>query len=97
MPRVILGNDRGGFTMGLGASGGNYGELAFICIDSCPDSHPVSYFVWANAELGFEVWTPGGLAVRFFGGYAHGWCTSSSCVSALTNLPYLGAGLGYAF
>jgi len=99
MPRLILGNSRtGGVTLGLGASGGNYGDFQFICFDSpCQDTFPVSYFVWGNVEVGVEAWTPAGLAVRFFGGYAHGWCASSPCVAAATDLPYLGAGVGYAF
>jgi len=53
--------------------------------------------VWGNVEVGGEMWTPAGLALRIFGGWAHGWCASSTCVHASTDLPHLGAGLGYGF
>lgn len=98
MPRLRLGNDRNAFTMGAGASGGNYGDLP-LCVDGppCTDTSPVSYFVWSNFEIGGERWWSNGFAMRYFVGYAHGWCTSSSCVSALDNIPYFGWGFGYAF
>ena len=99
MPRLRLGNDRSAFTMGAGASGGNYGDIP-LCVDgpcSSNPTYPVSYFVWSNFEIGVEYWSSGGFALRFFAGYAHGWCTSSSCISAADNLPYFGWGLGYAF
>ena len=97
MPRMTLGNDHNAFTVGAGTSGGNYGDLP-LCLDGpCSNTYPVSYFVWSNLEVGGEHWSSGGLAVRYFAGYAHGWCASSSCVSAATNIPYFGIGLGYAF
>jgi hypothetical protein len=98
MPRLLLGNTRGGVTLGVGASGGNYGDMHVLCVDDCnPRDFPVSYFVWNNLEVGGEAWMPFGLALRIFAGYAHGWCTSSSCVSAPTDIPYVGGGAGYAF
>jgi hypothetical protein len=98
MPRLLLGNTRGGVTLGVGASGGNYGDMQIFCIDGCNyRDFPVSYFLWSNVEVGGEVWMPIGLAARIFAGYAHGWCASSSCVSAPNDIPYLGVGVGYAF
>jgi hypothetical protein len=101
MPRLLLGNGLGGFTLGVGMSGGNSGDWDsnFLCFyDSCPTTHALDYVVWANVEVGAEVWMPFGLAGRLFGGWAHGWCVSSSCLSDLTtNMPYIGAGIGYAF
>src|SRR5450631_41821 len=98
MPRMRLGDDHNAFTAGAGASGGNYGDIP-LCLDGppCTDTYRVSYFVWSNFELGGEHWSSGGLAFRYFAGYAHGWCASSSCVSAATNIPYFGIGVGYAF
>jgi len=97
MPRLRLGNDHSAFTMGAGASGGNYGAFPLCFDDPCSNTYPVSYFVWSNFEIGGEYWASGGFALRYFVGYAHGWCTSSSCVSAAENLPYFGWGFGYAF
>jgi hypothetical protein len=100
MPRLYLSTSQFvGLTLGAGVSGGNYADPLFFCIDCdpAPTSYPVSYFLWGNVEFGGEVWTPFGLAGRLFVGYAHGWCTSSSCVSASTDIPYLGGGVGYAF
>ena len=101
MPRLLLGNSLGGLTLGVGMSGGNSGDWdsnAFCFYDSCPTTHALDYVVWANAEVGAEVWMPFGLAGRVFAGWAHGWCISSSCLPDLTtNMPYVGAGIGYAF
>jgi hypothetical protein len=100
MPRLFLSNNQVvGLTLGAGVSGGNYANPSFLCIDCqvAPTSYRVSYFVWGNVEFGAEVWTPFGLAGRGFVGYAHGWCTSSWCVSAANDIPYLGIGVGYAF
>jgi hypothetical protein len=100
MPRLFLSTSQVvGLTIGLGASGGNYANPDFFCIDcdTGPTSYKVSYFIWANAEIGGEVWMPFGLAARMFAGYGHAWCASSSCVSASTDIPYLGIGVGYAF
>ena len=102
MPRLFLGKtEHGGVTLGVGASGGNYGDDSnkIICVDGpcATGPYPVSYAFWANGELGAEAWYPSGVAARIFAGWAHGWCTSSGCGSALMNFPYLGAGLGYAF
>lgn len=101
MPRLLLGNERGGATLGAGVSGGGYGDWGakYLCFDDpCPSTYPLTYALWANAEVGGEAWLEHGLAVRFFGGWAHGWCTSSTiCRWAPTDVPYLGAGVGYAF
>ena len=100
MPRLLLGNSTGGLTIGVGASGGGYGDWGakFLCWDDpCPSSYHVIYAVWANAEIGGEVWATSGLAVRFFAGWAHGWCANGTCGYADRDFPYLGGGLGYAF
>jgi hypothetical protein len=101
MPRLFLGKtEHGGVTLGVGASGGNYGDDSsklFCFDDACASTYPVSYAFWANFELGAEAWYPSGFAARIFAGWAHGWCTSSGCGYATMNFPYLGAGLGYAF
>jgi hypothetical protein len=101
MPRLFLAKtDHGGVTFGVGASGGNYGDVGsktFCFDDPCPTSYPLSYAVWANTELGGEAWYASGVAARIFVGWAHGWCRGSGCESAGMNLPYVGAGLGYAF
>lgn len=98
MPRFVLGNEHGGFTLGAGLSGGNDGNANFFCFDdNCSGTYPVSHFVSANIEVGGEAWTSIGLAIRGFLGYEHGWCISSPCVWATTNYPYLGFGIGYAF
>ena len=101
MPRLFLAKtDHGGITFGVGASSGDYGDVSsktFCFDDPCPSTYPVSYTLWANSELGAEAWYPSGFAARIFAGWAHGWCASGGCGSALMNFPYLGAGLGYAF
>jgi hypothetical protein len=97
MPRLRLGDDHGAFIAGAGISGGNYGNIPLCFEDPCPQTYPVSYFLWSNFELGGEWWWSGGFAMRLFAGYAHGWCVSDSCVNPLTNLPYFGWAFGYAF
>jgi hypothetical protein len=98
MPRLRLGDDHGAFTAGAGISGGNYANISFFCDGDCSNNtYPVSYFLWSNVELGGEWWWSSGFAMRLFGGFAHGWCVSDTCVHAVTNLPYLGWAFGYAF
>lgn len=97
MPRLRLGNAHHALTLGAGVSGGNYGDLPLCFDDPCSTTYPVSYFVWSNLEIGEERRWSNGFTTRLFLGYAHGWCASSSCVSAADNLPYLGWALGYAF
>lgn len=97
MPRLRFGNRPGAFTAGAGISGGNDGFFCWVP-DTCVDgTYPLSYYVWANFELGMEVWTDSGFAFRAFGGYAHGWCLNGTCENGGTDLPYLGLGVGYAF
>jgi hypothetical protein len=97
MPRLRLGDDHSAFIAGAGISGGNYGSIPLCFDDPCSNTYPVSYFLWSNFELGGEWWWSGGFAMRLFGGYAHGWCVSDTCVGAATNLPYFGWAFGYAF
>ena len=99
MPRLRIGEGwRNGLTLGAGMSGGNYSDVPFyFCDEHCDPatSYPVHYVVWANLEIGGEHWLRGGLAMRYFAGYAHGWRTDSP--SSTVNLPYFGGGIGYAF
>lgn len=99
MPRLRLGDDRGGITFGAGFSGGNYGAGSFCADGPCSSTTTelVSYFLWSNLEIGLEHWWDSGFGFRLFGGFAHGWCVSSTCVSAPRDLPYLGFAVGYAF
>src|SRR5579863_14472 len=88
MPRLFLGKtEHGGVTLGVGASGGNYGDASdkIICVDGpcATGSYPVGYAVWANGEIGGEAWYPSGVAARVFAGFAHGWCTGSGCGGAM--------------
>jgi hypothetical protein len=99
MPRLRFGDARGGVTLGAGLSGGNYVD-PFSCLfdfDGECSPPPPSYFLWENLEIGGEHWFAHGFALRWFVGYAHGSCVSSTCVSAPQNLPYFGMGFGYAF
>lgn len=97
MPRLRFGNDAGAFTLGAGVSGGNYADLPLCFDEPCPATLPVSYVLWNNFEIAGEHWGPHGLALRAFAGYAHGWCVSRTCVTALEDIPYFGFGIGYAF
>ncbi len=100
MPRLRLGESwRHGLTLGAGMSGGNFGRIPFnFCDEYCepaPASYPVHYVLWANFEIGGEHWLGGGLAFRYFAGYAHGWKTDAP--SSTLDIPYFGSGIGYAF
>lgn len=97
MPRLLLGNEIGGLTLGAGLSGGNYSDEFFCIDDPCPSTYPVSYTLWGNAELGGEAWTPSGVALRIFAGWAHALWADGTHGSSTTDFPYLGAGVGYAF
>jgi hypothetical protein len=97
MPRLLLGNEVGGLTIGAGVSGGNYSDEFFCIDDDCPSTYPVSYTLWGNAELGGEAWTPSGVALRIFAGWAHALWANGTHGSASTDFPYLGGGVGYAF
>jgi hypothetical protein len=100
MPRLRTGNDRHTGTLGVGVSGGNYGNVYLFCDQGCPTSYATSYVLWANFEIGGEHWWGFGLALRYFLGYAVG-CTSASCsrtpAGGSLRFPYLGIGIGYAF
>src|SRR3954468_10906505 len=98
MPRLRLGESwRNGLTLGAGMSGGNFGQIPFtFCDEHCdpePASYPVHYVLWANFEIGGEHWLRGGLAFRYFAGYAHGWKTDAP--SGALDIPYFGSGIGY--
>ena len=97
--RIRFRDSVGAFTIGAGVSGGNYtarpSSVSFV--DPQPPAPPISYYLWSNFEIGYEWWWSGGFALRFFGGYAHGWCVSGTCYSPPHDFPYTGVGLGYAF
>jgi hypothetical protein len=93
MPRLRLGSDHDVLTIGVGLSGGNFGStLAFDGCDSAVPCAETRYVLWTNVEAGGEHWLNGGFALRYFAGYGHGFASSDSF-----NIPYFGAGLGYAF
>jgi hypothetical protein len=95
-----VGSSRHALTIGAGISGGHYGGDAALCFTDADCWGVKPYVVWGNFELGGEHWWPGGFALRYFIGYAHG-CTTSSCSAVVNNeslnTPYFGAGMGYAF
>ena len=97
MPRLRFGDSGGAFTIGAGVSGGNFTIRPVSFVDVPPPAPPLSYYLWSNFEIGGEWWWSSGFAMRLFGGFAHGWCVSDTCVHAVTNLPYLGWAFGYAF
>ena len=93
MPRVRLGSDQNAFTAGIGASGGNYGQAPncnALGVFAC--AYGVEYTIWLNAEIGGEIWSPFGLALRYFAGYGHGFASGRTF-----DIPYVGAGVGYRF
>ena len=93
MPRLRVGNDHNVLTIGVGISGGNFGStLAFDGCDSNTPCTETRYVLWANLEAGGEHWLNSGFALRYFAGYGHGFASGDSF-----NIPYFGAGLGYAF
>jgi hypothetical protein len=94
MPRLRFGGDRErAFTIGVGISGGGYGsspDCNLIVQLAC--SYLIRYVIWANIEVGREIWSPDGWAFRYFAGYGHGFANGGSF-----NIPYLGLGIGRAF
>ncbi|HEY5090474.1 MAG TPA: hypothetical protein VIK30_10915 [Polyangia bacterium] len=93
MPRLRMGDDHDVLTIGVGISGGDFGNT--LAFDGCDSNTPCAesrYVVWANVEAGGEHWLNSGFAVRYFAGYAHGFASGDSF-----NIPYFGFGLGYAF
>jgi hypothetical protein len=102
MPRLRLGNARRAFTIGVGASGGNYahGAGSGECYFVCTDPPPVQYTYWGNAELGGEILSGRGgrFAFRAFVGVAHGW-THRVAIDGFDapTIPYTGIGWGMAF
>jgi hypothetical protein len=94
MPRFRLGNrSNDAFTLGAGISHGKHSQL--ICFngllseDDC-DFGPTT---WVNADIGFEVRSNGGTALRLFLGIG----TAVSSNEARGNVyPYLGLAFGHA-
>jgi hypothetical protein len=97
MPRLrVVPDHRDAITIGLGASGGQYGPV--LCFEGGCGTR---YVVWMNLEVGTEHWFSGGFALRYFLGFAQG-CTTDSCTRTSVNgaslhIPYAGFGIGYAF
>lgn len=74
MPRYRIGNPRNALTLGLGMSGGKYGDVLVLGCESQEDfvqcnTHDARYTLWANAEIGGEHVGPSGFTVRYFVGY----------------------------
>jgi hypothetical protein len=101
MPRLRLGNDRNGFTLGAGLSGGEF-SFQWLCIGcgeeaSGRTTYPTYYTLWSNFEIGGEYWSRSGFAIRYYLGLAHATMLGAPPSNGLATIPYLGIGLGYAF
>jgi hypothetical protein len=78
MPRLHIGDGHNSFTVGAGISGGEVRDSLYV--------------IWANIEIGGEVWSSDGLALRYFAGYGHGFANGDDF-----NIPYVGGGIGYHY
>ncbi|HEY7372284.1 MAG TPA: hypothetical protein VIF57_09015 [Polyangia bacterium] len=97
MPRVRAGKDeRNTFTLGIGASGGNVGEIPLFCDCDTSPTYPTHYWLWTNVEAGGEHWWRNNIALRYFAGVAVGCRTDAGCNSVI-GYPYTGVGIGRAF
>ena len=106
MPRIVA---AGGYTpgwgefawtVGLGMSGGEYGDFGGLRLVHFPSYYPTRYVIWVNLEpVSISYWSPSGVALKFFGGISWG-CNTDACTSQNTALYfnlYVGAAVGYAF
>ena len=95
-PRLVT-RGRHRLTIGAGVSGGNF---AYSCNrDGALDCNMKRYAIWANLELGGELWGDQGFAFRYFAGLATELTpgATSGMTMDRTTLPYSGVGFGYAF
>jgi hypothetical protein len=99
MPRLRLWGPWPALTLGVGVSWGRYAEVGVDSEQDCPQC--IADVVWLNAEVGGELWTTSGFALRCFLGFARSVratpTTSGSYIGNHYTIPYTGAGVGYAF
>ena len=72
--------------------------------NSIPDPNTVARVLWANFELGGELWSTGGFAFRYFFGYGRALLATPTTAHPdldwnirAYDVPYVGLGFGYAF
>jgi hypothetical protein len=107
MLRWLVGNELAKFTIGAGISGGQYKwwDWASFYDTTATKSGTVA---WGNVEIGAEIRTRSGFALRYFGGYGHIIAGDLVCDPPATscgpyyqndgyNLIYIGVGVGYSF
>lgn len=107
MLRWLGGSHWSRFTIGAGISGGQYKWTDLSCFyDTCPSKSGT--VAWGNVEIGYELRSSSGFALRYFGGYGHIIAGNLVCDPPATscgsyyqndgyNLIYVGAGIGYSF
>ena len=107
MIRWLGGNQRAKFTIGAGISGGKYKYTDLSCFyDTCPTKSGT--VAWGNVEIGGELRSSNGFALRYFGGYGHIIAGDLVCDPPATscgpyyqndgyNLIYVGIAVGYSF
>jgi hypothetical protein len=107
MLRWLGGSQWSKFTIGAGISGGQFKWMDLACFyDTCPTKSGT--VAWGNVEIGGELRTPSGFALRYFGGYGHIIAGDLVCDPPATscgpysqndgyNLIYVGVGVGYSF
>jgi len=108
MPRLRIGQGPHAFVMGVGLSGGEY-TASGPGIDDDPsqfvlDPDTVARVIWSNFELGGELWSACGIALRWFFGYGKALRASPTTQHPQLardlrayDVPYTGIGLGYVF
>ena len=108
MLRWLGGSHWSRFTIGAGISGGQYKWRDWSCFyDTCPTKSGT--VAWGNVEIGAELRSSSGFALRYFGGYGHIIAGDLVCDPPATscgpyyqndgyNLIYIGAvAVGYSF
>lgn len=100
MPRVRLGRGTLAFTIGAGASAGDYVEPTLLCFDDDACMSTRTTALWGNAEVGLLVTSRTGLTVHAYGGagwlLAHDRCTGPRCDGLQGSvLPFLGVAIGH--
>ena len=106
MPRLVLGRGRSALVVGAGISRGKYtSSNACSEYDGC--AYRTGTANWANVEVGGEYRWPGGLSIRYFGGYGQAFADDLVCVGAQDqcaaypgggrSLAYTGLAVGQAF
>ena len=107
MIRWMAGGRVSKFAVGAGISGGRYKWWDLACFDDTCGTKSGTV-AWGNLEIGGEVRTSRGLAIRYFGGYGHVIAGNLVCDPPATScgpyyqndgydLIYIGVGVGYSF